>query len=531
MKRAGFFFFALCCSIANVYGLPYSKDQYMVYEIAPTANTPGSFYIAPRINFAVASDLSQVTMSSQPTLSTNTTAYHFSLSADGHLSAPSSLANFTGYNATKLGAAPSRYRLFDGHLLGSSAHTFLLQGDGNRDSVLFDLDSNGTPYIYYNFGSQLDQSTSTNIVFTDVDSNGFDDIVSLAKNSVTRVALYNSGSNSFIAANGLQANQVGLLINDNDPYSVAVGEYYRVKRGIPNANIVHLQIPTTSSLDRTQFAAIKSTVDAALPATVEVLSVAWTSPFRVECNSITSALARGFDAAPCDEVYIPPMSAYCALSTASPYYNSPSARPFTDLKIRPAMLLAARSWDRDPTKAVDAAKALIDRGIASDGAKPQGAAYIINNPQDSTRSLRATSYPASLLGYALSPKVNIQIINADSISNKNDTLFYFEGNATVPNLATNNFPNGAIADTLTSVGGVLDDTGGQINILDFISAGATGTFGTVTEPCAHSEKFPNPSIVVSRYINGETLIEAYWKSISQTFQGLFIGEPLAHPWR
>lgn len=530
MKRAGFFFFALYCSIANVYGLPYSKDQYVVYEIVPTANTPGSFYIAPRINFAVASDLSQVIMSSQPTLPTNTTAYHFSLSADGHLSSPSSLANFTVYDAIRLGAVASTYRLLDGHLLGNSAHTFLLQGNGNRDSVVFDLDSNGAPYIYYNFGSQLDQSTNTNIMFTDVDSNGFDDIVTSTANGPIRAVLY-GGSNSFVAANELQANQVGLLINDNDPYSVAVGEYYRVKRGIPNVNIVHLQIPTTSSLDRVQFAAIKSTVDAALPTTVEVLSVAWTFPFRVECNSITSALARGFDAAPCDEVYIPPMNAYCALSTASPYYNSPSARPFTDLKIRPAMLLAARSWDRDPTKAVDAAKALIDRGIASDGAKPQGAAYIINNPQDSTRSLRAAKYPASLLGYVLSPKVNIQIINADSISNKNDALFYFEGSATVPNLTTNNFPNGAIADTLTSFGGVLDDTGGQINILDFISAGATGTFGTVTEPCDHSQKFPNPSIVVSRYTNGETLIEAYWKSVSQTFQGLFVGEPLAHPWR
>jgi hypothetical protein len=31
------------------------------------------------------------------------------------------------------------------------------------------------------------------------------------------------------------------------------------------------------------------------------------------------------------------------------------------------------------------------------------------------------------------------------------------------------------------------------------------------------------------YLRGSTLIEAYWKSVAQTGQGLFVGEPLAKP--
>ena len=35
--------------------------------------------------------------------------------------------------------------------------------------------------------------------------------------------------------------------------------------------------------------------------------------------------------------------------------------------------------------------------------------------------------------------------------------------------------------------------------------------------------------LAARYMRGETLIEAYWKSVAWPGQGLFIGEPLAAP--
>ena len=48
---------------------------------------------------------------------------------------------------------------------------------------------------------------------------------------------------------------------------------------------------------------------------------------------------------------------------------------------------------------------------------------------------------------------------------------------------------------------------------------------------AFVQKFPRPDILIDRYLNGETLIEAYWKSVAWPGQGVFIGEPLAAPFR
>lgn len=528
MKRLILFCLMLSCMLPNAYGFMYGTDHYQVYEISPTTNSLGSIYITPPVGVAViGGDAQKPAVISISSLPSNIPAYRFSLSLDGHLSAPVYLPNFTVADTRKMRAVLSTYKLYDGHFRSGSAHTFLLW-DGIRDSALLDADTNGNPYIYYNFGSQFSNSKYSSLEVKDVDGNGFDDIVTSLSNGYTKVAFYSQADTLVAADNAhLQANQVGLLINDNDPYSVAIGEYYRVHRGIPSANIVHLQIPTgVSRLNPSTFAAtIKSTVDQALPANVQVIAVAWTTPFAVGYCSITSALAQTFSsvqATACiDE------NSALLMSTSeqlSPYYNSPSAKPYSDHQMRPAMLLAARS--------IAEGQALIDRGIASDSTQPHGAAYIINDSSDPARSLRATStaFPSSLLGYSLSAAVNAQIVNGNSISHTTDALFYFAGNANVPNLATNIFPSGAIADTLTSYGGYLDDTGGQINILDFISAGATGTFGTVSEPFADLGKFPKPQAVILRYTNGETLIEAYWKSISKTWQGLFIGEPLARPW-
>jgi uncharacterized protein (TIGR03790 family) len=234
----------------------------------------------------------------------------------------------------------------------------------------------------------------------------------------------------------------------------------------------------------------------------------------VECNSITSAFARGFEAGPCE-------TNTCNLGIPSPYFDSDSRRPYADFGMRPAMMLAG--WS------VQDVKWLIDRGVASDGTNPIGSAAIMNG-SNYRRSLRARLYRAAPAG--LMSHVDVRIIRSDYLSGTTDTLFYFTGSVSVPDIGTNVFPPGAVADNLTSAGGMLTDSG-QMSALEFVKGlnGATGTFGTVSEPCAWPSKFPNPAILIRRYTAGETLIEAYWKSVEQTFQGAFVGEPLAKPWQ
>jgi uncharacterized protein (TIGR03790 family) len=91
------------------------------------------------------------------------------------------------------------------------------------------------------------------------------------------------------------------------------------------------------------------------------------------------------------------------------------------------------------------------------------------------------------------------------------------------------FRAGALADHLTSTGGVLEG-GNQMSAMSWIAKGATATYGSVSEPCNFREKFPNISILFEHYVHGETALEAYWKSVAMPGQGLFIGEPLARPY-
>jgi hypothetical protein len=67
--------------------------------------------------------------------------------------------------------------------------------------------------------------------------------------------------------------------------------------------------------------------------------------------------------------------------------------------------------------------------------------------------------------------------------------------------------------------------------LRWLEAGATGSYGAVVEPCNFIGKFPNVAILMDHYLGGETLIEAYWHSVEMPDEGIFIGEPLAAPFR
>jgi hypothetical protein len=107
-------------------------------------------------------------------------------------------------------------------------------------------------------------------------------------------------------------------------------------------------------------------------------------------------------------------------------------------------------------------------------------------------------------------------------------LFYFTGASQVPHLESLRFAPGALADHLTSFGGDLLGIR-QMSSLRWLEAGATASYGTVSEPCNHPQKFPAPEIAMRHYATGATAIEAYWKSVAWPGEGLFIGEPLARP--
>jgi uncharacterized protein (TIGR03790 family) len=171
------------------------------------------------------------------------------------------------------------------------------------------------------------------------------------------------------------------------------------------------------------------------------------------------------------------------------------------------------------------AELLIDRRVAAGRDGPRGTAYLVVNNRDAARSVRKVQYTqAATISHN---RVAVQILNEDR-PGLTKVMFYFTGAITVPELHTDRFLPGAIADHLTSFGGLLTDSP-QMSSLQWLEAGATGSYGTVAEPCAFTGKFPDVRVVIGHYLLGETLIEAYWKSVAMPGQGLFIGEPLAAP--
>src|SRR5581483_7434594 len=157
---------------------------------------------------------------------------------------------------------------------------------------------------------------------------------------------------------------------------------------------------------------------------------------------------------------------------------------------------------------------------------PTGTAYLLST-SDRARNTRASRYA---LVTALPLPFRVRRVDADALRDARDVLFYFTGRASVDGLETLRFQPGAIADHLTSTGGVLNGTG-QMSVLRWLDAGATASYGAVVEPCNFPMKFPQPSVVMAHYARGETLIEAYWKSVAWPGQGVFVGEPLAAPFR
>ena len=308
----------------------------------------------------------------------------------------------------------------------------------------------------------------------------------------------------------LGPQHIALIVNDSDPLSRRSAEYYAIKRLIPQRNIIHVSFePGASVMRPADFTALKASVDSKTPGEVQAYVLAWTAPYRVGCMSITTAFASGFDKEFC--------AVGCKSTRSSPYFDTDSRRPFTDFGWRPAIMLAGNSYE-DVT-------ALIDRGVASDYSSPAGSAYLLSS-SDRQRNARAQFYPGIQLLQSSRFKINL-ILN-DILQYRPDVMFYFTGLAMVRALDTNTFLPGAIADHLTSAGGKLTDSK-QMSSLRWLEAGATGSYGAVTEPCNFVEKFPRPNIVIERYLNGETLLEAYWKSVEWPGQGVFIGEPLARP--
>ncbi len=313
------------------------------------------------------------------------------------------------------------------------------------------------------------------------------------------------------AAEGLGPDALGVIFNRNDPASTRIAEYYAARRHVPARNLVGLALPDRARISRGELAMLRGEMLHDLPASVQSLLLVWSRPYGVECMSVTTAFAAGYQPGFCEPG--------CQRTLLSPLFDTPGWLPADTVGWLPAMLL--------PSADEALARAVIDRGIKADESHPPGMVYLVRT-QDSARNVRAVGYAdaESVVGN----RISMREIATPIEGPLGDIVAYFTGDVRVQELSELSFRPGAAADHLTSTGGVLDGDG-QMSALEWLRQGATASYGTVSEPCNLLGKFPSPAIFLDHYLRGDTLLQAYWKSVAMPGQGLFIGEPLAAPYR
>ena len=310
-------------------------------------------------------------------------------------------------------------------------------------------------------------------------------------------------------AQALEPAALGVVYRTGDPASTAIAREYVRRRGIPSGNLVGIDVPDVPVLAAGAVERLRVSALRRLPATVAALLLVWTRPYAAGCMSITSAFAAGYRPEYCEPG--------CGRTGLSPLYDADSLEPALARGWRPVMQLPSE----DPALA----RALIARGLAADGSHPGGTVYLVSTG-DAPRNVRAAGYADVVLAYG--GRIDVRPVTMPGAVAASPAIAYFTGVARVVELPSLRFRPGAVADHLTSIGGVADQSL-QTTALDWLVAGATASYGTVSEPCNVTGKFPSPVVFLGHYLRGESLLEAYWKSVAMPGQGLFVGEPLAAP--
>jgi uncharacterized protein (TIGR03790 family) len=172
------------------------------------------------------------------------------------------------------------------------------------------------------------------------------------------------------------------------------------------------------------------------------------------------------------------------------------------------------------------AEQLVEQGVASDGTFPQQP-VILAKSSDVLRNIRYTFFDNTIFDVNVLGVSTILRTNTDLVSSPTPCFGYETGLADF-SVPQDLFLPGAIADSLTSYGGVIFGNNGQTNELAFINGGATASYGTVAEPENDTQKFPNPEVYFYQ-ARGFSVAESYYQSVHVPYLGLMVAEPLAAP--
>jgi len=329
-----------------------------------------------------------------------------------------------------------------------------------------------------------------------------------------------------------------VVVNQNSTNSVQLGNYYCEKRGVPPQNFLRISNGSWSGSNvwwtRSEFETnllnplMAMLADRGLTNQADYVVLSMDFPYQVTAangiNSTTAALFYGFKTDDCTND-CPAGLPSCNLPVASSNAYAASESIFRQT---PPIAAGSNSWlvTMITSSNLAQARAIIDNGVAGDCTFPTQMIWLAKS-DDVFRNVRYSEFDNTIFDARAAGNLSIQRTNLSSPYGLTNLAGYQFGHYQF-NIQSNVFIPGAIADSLTSYGGLIYQPNDHTTLLAFLYAGASGSYGTVVEPCAYLEKFPSPQDYFYQS-RGFSLAECYYQSLVNPYQGLMVGEPLSAP--
>ncbi|NOT27590.1 MAG: TIGR03790 family protein [Acidobacteria bacterium] len=353
------------------------------------------------------------------------------------------------------------------------------------------------------------------------------------------------------------AENVAVVINDNSPDSVRIGQAYAAARSIPDSNIFRIRTALTENIER---AIYTQTIETPL---MQAISRARLQD-RIHYIVLTKGVPLRIDGTAGRDATVASVDSELTLLYIRLVGNT--------FKTEAAVVNSYFLGDRDPAEAkpfshrdhamylvsrldgftVEDVLALIDRGVS-----PQKAGKVVLDQRDAlvdrtgdtwlelaSKRLAAQKYEGEVV-LEQTPKPARDVA---------DVLGYFSWGSTDPQNRVRSFgmrfAPGAIAATFVGsdartfreppatwvpTGDSLNRTGwyaGSPESLtgDLIRAGVTGAVGYVAQPFLSASV--RPQIVFPAYMKGLSVVEAFYLAMpTVSWQAVVIGDPLCAPFR
>lgn len=352
-----------------------------------------------------------------------------------------------------------------------------------------------------------------------------------------------------VARGGGGPENILLIIDPSNRDSQYVGNYYKAMRRIPDSNVIFMEPRAGSFAAHTDFqlpAVLGALEERGIGDHIDYIVVTPGSSFFVAAPGLVSDGCATVSRFSTSSVYTLAFITEDVLgglpsSTLNHYYSNSTAPWAFDSETRwnlgvPSpgefgayyFIGAMLGYSGERGNTVEETIAMIDRSVAADGTRPAGTFYYMRTTDQNRSGPRHNHFPAAVAAIQGLGGDAEQIEDVLPLGHQ-DCLGVMTGWAS-PDIEGGDFTllPGSIADHLTSFAATFD-TAAQTKLSRWIVKGASGSAGTVQEPCNYAGKFPHARAHVY-YFQGLSLGESLLRSLQYVpFQVLLYGDPLTRP--